>query len=85
MPSDKRQGFEATVIEDPKTDSARPGRGVLHTAPAGAGKFAGYQAIHVSGKLRCPRRGLPLIQEKKAKEDQGLTEAGEISRVRDRS
>ena len=44
-----------------------------HTAPAGAGKFAGYQAVHVSGKLRCPRRGLPLMEEKEAKEDQGLS------------
>ena len=60
-------------------------RGVSHTPPAGAGKFAGYQAVHVSGKLRCPRRGLPLMEEKKAKEDQGLTEAGEVGRIHDRS
>ena len=33
------------------------------------------------GKLPCPGRGLVLIQEKKAKENQGLTEAGETGRI----
>ena len=51
------------------------------------GKLAGYVIglKKYREKLPSPGRSLPLMEEKEAKEDQGLTEAGEVVRIRDRS
>ena len=47
------------------------------------GKLAGYMIglKNVSGKTTLPRQGPSLDGRKEAKEDQGLTEAGEDGRV----